>query len=257
MITTPRSLANHIPSHDDGFLCACKFFPDAIPLNLNACIYRDGTITMHGLSEQIIGHPALTRRTFGYCGNRFGIANRLHRKILDQFEAYIRLTGQWLHRQGYVGVFGIDALFAEDELYLVEVNPRFQGSSYAVGLMDCENNLPDLYLSQLAAFLGLPAPNPRPLYEVAAGQRPSTLVIVYNLNPDKVGLHVPLRPVALAGAEIDLLPRSGTDIHPEAITARVVLAGADTLEDLRVIDLLDQLQGTPLQSVLFKGDTVR
>ena len=94
----------------DGFLAASRYLDPHIPLNINACVFQDGTVTLHGPSVQLIGIPDLTRRTFGYCGNDFGAIRHLDPRFVKEFEKMVLKVGGWLWSQGYLGAFGVDAL---------------------------------------------------------------------------------------------------------------------------------------------------
>ncbi len=251
LIETLEQLAHHIPQHDDGFLSACRYLDDSIPLNLNGCIFKDGSVILHGLSEQLIGRSELTRRRFGYCGNVFRNGCDWQAELIDQFERNALLTGKWLAANGYVGVFGVDGLFADGTVYVVEINPRFQGSSWAVALMDRGNDMSDLYLFQLAASLGLAGPPQVPLAETVHRYRDSALAIVCNLSGASARLSPTVASAALPQAQVDLLPRQNVDVHSEAIAARVFLDNCRSIDSLGARELFSTLRGSPLQKSLF------
>lgn len=216
-----ETLDQLIPRHDDGFLSACRFFDDALALNVNACIFRDGKTVLFGLSEQLIGREELVGRRFGYCGNVFRRAADWPPGLVAQFETNVRLAAKWLHSQGYEGVFGIDALFADGKLYVVEVNPRFQGSSWAVADIDRAHDRPDPYLCQIAVELGLEAPTVSPLAHWFEEEKAVGLLIPHNLEKNFVWMDADAK-----GADndwrVDLIARPSVAIEPSAIMARVL-----------------------------------
>ena len=248
LITSREALAHSLPMHDDGFLCACKFYDPAIHLNINGCVFTDGTVLLHGLSEQLIGHPDLTRRRFGYCGNIFRKANDWPPDLVHQFEYNATLTGKWLFSQGYLGVFGIDALYADGRLYVVEVNPRFQGSTWAVADTDRNNDVPDSYLMQIAVFLGLSPPRTPPLTETITEQVAQRLAIVYNLAREPVTMSAQGQ---IRGVTADLLPANDVKVHPGALTARLLLHETRHLVEADVANFIKQLKGLPVQAAMF------
>ena len=81
-------------------------------MNVDGCIFRDGTIHIRHPSLQLIGIPSCTNRSFGYCGNdfAFAVANVLGEKGLSELETITQHTGEWLYTQGYIGAFGVDAM---------------------------------------------------------------------------------------------------------------------------------------------------
>ena len=126
LVEDPSQLQEEWPIHTEGFLAAAPFLNPSIPLNVNACVFPGGEVSLHAPSLQLIGIPGCTNRRFGYCGNDFATAAELDR-TLDDLEHIVVTSGRWMGRQGYLGAFGVDAIVHEDKVYLVEVNPRFQG----------------------------------------------------------------------------------------------------------------------------------
>ncbi|WP_243311180.1 ATP-grasp domain-containing protein [Fundidesulfovibrio agrisoli] len=233
-VPNPGALEVQWPSHGDGFLAVTEYLSDSISLNINACVFADGSASLHGPSVQLIGIPALTSRTFGYCGNDFGAAGLLEPSILDSFENLTRLTARWLRSQGYLGVFGVDAIVHKGEVYLTEVNPRFQGSSLLSARVDGELGRSDVFLENLAAFLGLPAQEQPRLRDLAAGQPPLAHAVAHNLAGQTVRLtaapHVP------DGVECRLLPDVGVAIPNDCITFDAVFPGPITADGSRLTD---------------------
>lgn len=59
-----------------------------------------------------------------------------------------------LQEMGYRGVLGIDYIYANNELYFIEINPRFQGSTRQLDKILIENNYPSLFEYNYLAFNG-------------------------------------------------------------------------------------------------------
>jgi ATP-grasp domain len=222
LVESAEALERHIPQHDDGFLSACLFFEKALSVNINACIFPDGTTILQGLSEQLIGVPELVSRRFGYCGNRFLPADEWPPGLVEKFEVNARLSARWLHSQGYRGVFGIDALFVDGELFVVEINPRFQGSTWAAAGIDKDLGLPDMYLLQLAVELGIDAPELPQLNEVLCEVPGRNLMIAHNLTSGAIKMDASRLEKIDAFWTIDLIARPEILIEPGAIVARFV-----------------------------------
>ncbi|MFX1521172.1 MAG: ATP-grasp domain-containing protein, partial [Promethearchaeota archaeon] len=186
LIERPEELENEWPSHDDGFLAVSPYLEPSIPLNINACVFRDGTVTLHGPSVQLIGLNRITNRTFGYCGNDFARITEFDVSMINNLEEITISAGLWLHSNGYLGAFGVDALFCKGKLYLTEINPRFQGSSSMSARIDKELDRPDVFIEHIAAFLDLPAPKKISLYELVKEQPPLAHIYCHNLGPDSI-----------------------------------------------------------------------
>ncbi len=226
--TSPPVLA-----HDGGFLAVSPFLDPSVPLNVSACVYPTGEVTVKSPSIQLIGIPTCTGRRFGYCGNDFAsVYGVLGDDGLDELEAVARTTGAWLSERGYVGAFGIDALLHDGHICLTEVNPRFQGCSAAAASILTDADAIDIYLDHLAAMLGLEAPEQEmPLREQAAVQaregRRLTQVIGYNTGRARCmreGAVVP----DLDYGDLKGTPEEGVVVAPEAMLFKMFVFDAVT-----------------------------
>lgn len=76
-----------------------------------------------GLTQQLVGEPALHAKPFHYCGSvgPLEISPRLDECCRALGDA---LTGEF----DLIGLFGVDAICRNDELWPVEVNPRYTAS---------------------------------------------------------------------------------------------------------------------------------
>lgn len=57
-----------------------------------------------------------------------------------------------LQTMGYRGVLGIDYIYADGELFFIEINPRFQGSTRKLDKILKDNKLPSIFEYNLLAF---------------------------------------------------------------------------------------------------------
>ena len=46
---------------------------------------------------------------------------------------------------GYLGIIGIDYIYTKNELYFIEINPRFQGTTHIVDGFLKESHLPSIF----------------------------------------------------------------------------------------------------------------
>jgi len=219
-VDSPESLKNEWPSHADGFLSVTPFLDDCISLNLNACVYTDGSVSFHGPSLQLIGIKGLTTRRFGYCGNDFAAAAPLDSAIWDELEQATTLTARWLRSQGYLGVFGVDALVHEGRLFITEVNPRFQGSSMLSARIDKQLNRSNMFTEHIAAFLGMPAPPMVPIRELAKAKTNFAHTVVHNICDTPV--YVRSNIVESESMECRLVPEADILLPTDSIIFDVV-----------------------------------
>jgi hypothetical protein len=127
----------------------------SVSINIHAVVYASGSVSLHPPSIQILGDPLLAARRFGYCGNDFAAVRRLDPQVLIESEIVMRAVGQWLSEWGYLGVFGVDLLVHEGVVYFIELNARFQGSSFLADQLDRQMGRMGLYAMHCAAFLGV------------------------------------------------------------------------------------------------------
>lgn len=232
LIRDRSELAANCPEHADGFLAASPFLKGNTSFNVNACVFPSGVVTRHPASIQLVGLKSCTRRTFGYCGNDFAAFSSVDQSIVDELDTMVEQTGAWLHEGGYRGAFGIDVMLWEGEVYLTEVNPRFQGSTLVSARIDRELERPDLYMDHIAAYLGLAPADQLSLREMAECQPPMAHVICHNTTsaPIRAGI---VRPDELP-VQCRLLPAQGISVQPEAILFQAVFGYAVTQTGLEL-----------------------
>lgn len=237
-----------LPVGEDGFCAMAPFLEGALPLNLNACVFASGEVSLFPLSLQLIGIPISTSRRFGFSGNDFGAARDLPDEVIEQVEAMSIRIGHRLARNGYVGQFGVDLLWHKGHIYMAEVNPRFQGSTALSSRVSDAQGLPDAYLEHLAAYFGLsPQASAVPYLETVRNQGDLAQLIMYNRSPRPVFLgQVALTP--RGETRVLGLPANGLAIDPEGMLfkaifdRRVTSSGLELLPDAETesIDLFDQ-----------------
>jgi hypothetical protein len=231
LVSDERQMALDRPAHYDGFLAAAPLLDPTIPLNINACVFRNGSVRLHAPSLQLVGIRACTGRRFGYCGNDFARVRDLDPKTLDAFEDMALSVGKWLAREGYVGVFGIDAVVHDGKLFLAEINARFQGSSpMAAQLVDVQGRA-NLFLDHLAAFLGLDPGPSMPLREQAREQPRMSQIAVHNRAPVSISRLDDAR-FESGDSHCKLLAAERVEIDPEGLLFKLVVGDAVTDDGL-------------------------
>lgn len=121
-----------------------------ISVNIHAVIFDSKIIILPG-SIQIIGHNDNRLLYRGadfctFCDIKQQIQNKLYKLTED--------LSKVIQRMGYRGVVGFDALIADGEVYLSEINNRFQGSSLLVTKALVNAGFPSLHELNLMAFDG-------------------------------------------------------------------------------------------------------
>lgn len=225
---TADEIASQWEPSPDSLIAVAPFLEGAAPLNVSACVFPDGTVTVHPGSYQLIGLSECTTRDFGYCGNDLGLFKLLPDAVVDLVDEMTRTVGLWMGRMGYVGAFGIDFLVQGEDVYFSEVNPRFQGSTSLTTGACAEVGLPDILLDHLAAFLGV-APHPETarltLREWNDLMPDRAQVILHNLSQVDQVLSNPMGLIPPRGLPVttELVPLDGSRVEPGAILCRMVV----------------------------------
>lgn len=211
-----------IPSHRDGFVGIAPLLDGATPLNVNACVYKNGGVSVFGVSYQLIGIRGLTRRSFGFCGNDFAAASDLDPGILNEIQRICETVGAWLHRLGYLGVFGLDLLHQAGKTFVIELNARFQASTALSASINQTHGDADPMTEHVAAFLGLDPPAKHPtVAEQAAntaalsGEAPLAQALHRNISTTRLRV-IAHQPVD-KGILIEGAPLPGIHIEREAM----------------------------------------
>ncbi|MEO5363334.1 MAG: ATP-grasp domain-containing protein [Magnetococcus sp. DMHC-8] len=226
-VNRDENMLDKLPPHNDGFFAAAPVLLPHIPLNVGACLFPDGHVTLHGPSVQLIGLPGCTNRPFGYCGNDFSAYANLETAHQQELEQIVRRTGQWLSKQGYLGAFGVDAILYQGQILVVEINPRFQGSSRQSAIIDRQFDRPDIYLCHIASFLGIDAPKMMPIDNKILTKVCRSHIVVHNIHD--VDIYPRLSALMPEEMErIELLPGDGVSVATEAIVCRIVRHGSVT-----------------------------
>lgn len=217
----------------DSLIAVGPFLRDCVSINVGACVFPDGTVTVHPASFQLIGIPECTNRRFGYCGNDLALFATLDRNVITALDDMTRRVGRWLWSQNYIGAFGMDVIVDGGRVYFSEINPRFQGSTSLTTTACEEAGESDLLLDHLAACLGLEPDSDtrdRSLLDWVGLLPPVSQVILHNLEDVNVSLTAPTS-LNVAGSlrtHTELVPLTGSLVAPGAILARLVVQDASS-----------------------------
>lgn len=92
-----------------------------------------------------------------YFGNDFEINIPVDSK--NKLVQYSNEVCRKIQGMGYRGILGIDYIETKDELYFIEINPRFQGSTPQVDALLKESRLPSIFDYNYRAFNGKEMPS--------------------------------------------------------------------------------------------------
>lgn len=106
-------------------------------------------------SVQIVGARGCTDRAEIYCGNDFSAAARVPKSIHNEICTIMENVGLYMGSKGFLGVFGMDFLINGEEVLALEINPRFQGSTMLLSLLQVDREEIPLSALHVMQFMGL------------------------------------------------------------------------------------------------------
>lgn len=145
------SLCNETFSNDDLFIIS-PYLEKSITACCHIIIYENDILVFppnicnsYKSTETCMYRPI-------YCGSDYISAMNLPNLIKSRIIELSNTIGSKLSNIGYRGVCGIDFLVDDKNVFMLEINPRYQGSSFLVDAALIDNQLPPLAFFQEQAF---------------------------------------------------------------------------------------------------------
>lgn len=130
-----------------------KYCKNNIPVNISVLI-SENDITLLPPSMQNI---ELSHNRLMYKGSDFITYKEIVNNKMDlKLKKYAFTVGELMQKKGYRGILGIDSIIYNDEVYFMEINPRFQNSATILNKALQEKNLPSLQELQYNCFYNKP-----------------------------------------------------------------------------------------------------
>lgn len=127
-----------------------KYLENSTSLNAHVMIFKNEIIIFPG-SVQII-EPE--NNYLLYKGGDYIAFKRLSEKKKKKFRELVHSLALKLQERGFRGICGIDALIdTNDVLYLMEVNPRFQGSTNVLDMALANHGYDSIFIINCEAFV--------------------------------------------------------------------------------------------------------
>lgn len=133
---------------EDHIVMVTPFIENSISVNTHLIIYSN-TVQYFPLSIQIIKN---FEHRLCYDGGDFVAAKKIDKEVLDIIYQHSVEIGTRLSHIGYRGVCGIDFLISNNKVYFMEINARFQSSTFLLNRALNKNNLPTLQKMTIDAF---------------------------------------------------------------------------------------------------------
>jgi len=106
-------------------------------------------------SVQIVGAYGCTSRAEVYCGNDFSAAGRVPKSIREEICTIMEKIGLFMGAKGFLGLFGMDFLLNGDRVLALEINPRFQGSTMLLSLLQVDRGEVPMAALHVMQFMDL------------------------------------------------------------------------------------------------------
>lgn len=154
-------LGTFVLSRENGMLSTLKeeyrelfivspYVHHGFAVNINAII---------GARNTIILPPSLqiserNKDRILYHGADYVASHDIQQEALNKIKQYSNKILDHIKQLGYLGIIGLDFLVTEEEIYFLEINPRYQASSFLINIALKEKGLPSLSEINLTAFYG-------------------------------------------------------------------------------------------------------
>ena len=118
-----------------------KYCKNNIPVNIHILISKNDI----ALLPPSVQYIELSNNKLIYKGSDFITYKKIvNNKMDSKLKEYAFIVGKIMQKKGYRGILGIDSIIYDDEVYFMEINPRFQNSSTILNKALQDNNLPSL-----------------------------------------------------------------------------------------------------------------
>ena len=206
-------------------------------LNIHGVVDGHRRVHVSPPSVQTIGIAELGTAANEYCGNDWSAAAAYSETVRAAISAQTAAIGGWLDAIGYIGAFGVDFAVSGDRVSPLEVNPRLQGSTWALAGIEEAADLPPTSVAHMTALDDRPIKIGRATPSLARGAQlilhadaPGGVVVStpqhgrHRLGPDGL-CHVGPGLLPADCSEDDILvggmPDRGKRVEAGAVIARV------------------------------------
>ena len=92
-------------------------------------VVNEERVLISAPSVQLVGLQECATKPSIYCGNDFAALASVDKETLVTIESMALAIGQWMAKDGFRGLFGADFVGSGNQIYIVDINPRLQGST--------------------------------------------------------------------------------------------------------------------------------
>lgn len=148
IISETNHMIEDIRNNYKELFIVSPYMENGFSVNVNAVISAN-CITLFSPSIQI---SEINNQRILYHGSDYVAAQELSAEIIKKLNSYTSIILDRVKKMGYLGIIGLDFLVTEKEIYFLEINPRYQASSFLINIALKENKLPSLSQLNLSAF---------------------------------------------------------------------------------------------------------
>ncbi len=125
-------------------------FIEGVAYTIN-CVVGSKGVYAANLSKQLTGIRFLTDKQGGTVGNDF--MHNLDEKLTQEIYKQVENIGKAMQKDGYVGLFGVDLIIQDSDVYVIEINARQPASIPYATKLDIKRNVIPLSLIHLLETL--------------------------------------------------------------------------------------------------------
>ena len=148
IISKTNHMIEDIRNNYKDLFIVSPYIKNGFSVNINAVIGSECTIFFPP-SIQI---TEVNAQRILFHGSDYVTAQKLSSEILKKLNSYTSIILNHIKKMGYLGIIGLDFLVTETEIYFLEINPRYQASSFLINIALKEYNFPSLSQLNLSAF---------------------------------------------------------------------------------------------------------
>ncbi len=149
LVSNPDDIKAIIPDTNfESIYTVTPFQEKSISVNIHLIIFEQDVLVFP-ISVQIILEE---NKHLSYSGADFAMVRQLPPIIISKVRKYAQMIGRHLQVAGYRGICGIDFLTTPNEVYFMEINARFQSSSFLINEELKKLSLPSLHKLHIDAF---------------------------------------------------------------------------------------------------------
>lgn len=148
ILTRENGMLSILKENYKQLFIVSPYIHEGFAININAIIGKKNIILLP-ISLQL---SERNKERILYHGADYIAAQIVSENIVTKLKDYANSILVCIKQLGYLGIIGLDFLITKDEIYFLEVNPRYQASSFLINIALKEKGFPSLSKMNLAAF---------------------------------------------------------------------------------------------------------